>query len=418
MGILADNIGSIFSRTQLEDVLDKNKAGATIRWFCKPFLLHGAALSCSCSLFSITVTGAYFAWGVIRLDGIWKISQLTLAVILLAAMLLLAVPLKMLAREKTEELLVLLSPLLWILTLPLRPVAALMIIIEDKIIGSFRHQDEAEEEDRDEIIAAVTDGKHQGVVEEEEREMIVNIFDLKNSDLSDIMTPRTDICAVAIDTPLDEAIQLSNDKGFSRVPVFEETRDNIKGVFYVKDALNLWGKHPESQPKLSELMRPPYFVPETKNVADLMRELQEKKMHLAVVLDEYGGTAGLVSIEDVVEEIVGEIQDEYDPEEDVLLRKLAAGHFDADARTHVHDMNEALEYKVIPEDEDYETLGGFILDQLGHIPAPRESLVWESVRFSIRSSDERKIGRVRVEVIPHEEAEGEKEQVGPDKTTG
>jgi CBS domain containing-hemolysin-like protein len=128
-----------------------------------------------------------------------------------------------------------------------------------------------------------------------------------------------------------------------------------------------------------------------------LRELQQRKVHIAVVLDEYGGTAGLVTIEDVLEEIVGEIQDEYDPDAHVLLRELGEGTFDVDARLHVHDMNEALGERVLPETDDFETLAGFVLDQLGHVPERDESVEWEGHLFTILQSDERKIKRIRVE---------------------
>ncbi|MFH0910313.1 MAG: hemolysin family protein [Planctomycetota bacterium] len=398
--MLADAVVRLFSRTQLEDLLDEREARPWRRYFCAPFLIHGEALSLSCSILSVCATGAYFGWGLLHAAsdgaGPWTAALLTVPLLLAAAAV------NILARHRTEETLYFLAPLLWLITLPVRPAGALVIRLEERLARVLGRESENETEDREEILAAVTDGEHEGVVKENEREMIVNIFDLKDFDISDIMRPRTDICAVNVEEPLDAAVALALKRGYSRIPVFQETRDNIKGIFYIKDALRYWGGPREKMPSLREIMRPPFFVPETKSVGDLMRELQEKKMHLAIVLDEYGGTAGLVTIEDIIEEIVGEIQDEYDAEEGALLRTLGPGRLEADARVRVHDMNEALDDEILPETGDYETLGGFVLDRLGHVPQPGESLVWKAVRFTVLTANERKIGRVLVET-PWEE---------------
>ncbi|MFW5856996.1 MAG: hemolysin family protein [Planctomycetota bacterium] len=401
--MLADALIFLYSRTQLEDVLDKARTGPGARWFCEPFLTKGASLSHTASILSVLSVGAYVSFGLLRWGGTVPLG--TLLALLGAPLLVGASLVNAIARLHTEETLVALARPLWFLTLPFRPLGALLSWGEARLLALFAGDEEEEdEEDREEIIAAVTDGEHEGVVEEDEREMIVNIFDLKNSDLSDIMTPRTDVCAISIGASVEDAVALALERGFSRIPVYEETRDNIRGIFHVKDALELWGRDSTAYPPLGDILRPPIFVPETKNVGELLRELQERKTHIAVVLDEYGGTAGVVTIEDVVEEIVGEILDEYDTEEDVLLREVGEGIYDVDARTHVHDMNEALGARLLPEDRDYETIGGFILDQLGHIPAPNENLVWSGVQFTIVSSDERKVGRVRVRLLPEQEA--------------
>jgi CBS domain containing-hemolysin-like protein len=361
----------------------------------------------------MAVSIAYFVWGLEAWGrGPEGLPLGTLLAVLGVPFFVLILPAYSLARLRTEEVLIRLVRPLWVLSLPLRPVGHLLATVEDRLERIFHETEEdEEEEDREEIIAAVADGEHEGVVEEGEREMIVNIFDLRNSDLSDIMTPRTDICAIHTDATVEEAVRVALEKGFSRLPVYAETRDNIKGIFHVKDALNRW-QPGEDGGDLAELLRPPIFVPETKKVGEFMRELQEKKMHMAVVLDEYGGTAGLATIEDVVEEIVGEIQDEHDPEEHVLVRPLEEDSFDVDARTHVHDMNEALGEKLLPEDGDFETIGGFILDHLGRIPAAKETFSWDGLAFTVVSSDERKIDRVRVERLLEEE-EDEKAAAAP-----
>lgn len=405
--MLADAAVFLLSRTQLEDVLDKGKAKASIRWFCGPFLRDGESLSICCALLSLISLMAYLLHGTVQWHLVSGYPLGYVIVALCAPLLLITLPLNSFARLRTEEAVVSMVRPLWFLTLPVRPIGTLVMRAERRLNEALSTEDEDDSEEREEIIAAVTDGEHEGVVAEQEREMIVNIFDLKETDVSDIMTPRTDLCSIAIEAAVSEAIDLARERGFSRIPVFEETRDDIKGIFFVKDALDHWQQPADSLPPLRELMRPPIFVPESKSVAELMRELQQKKMHMAIVLDEYGGTAGLVTIEDVVEEIVGEIQDEYDPEETVNLRALESGKFEVESRTHVHDMNEALGRRALPEDEDYETVGGFILNRLGHVPQAREVLTWEDLRFTILSADERRIGHVQIEVLPEEEPDEE-----------
>jgi CBS domain containing-hemolysin-like protein len=393
--MLADILVYLFSRTQLEEVLDEGDAGRITRWLCAPFLQKPRIISQACSLLRILAVSAYLVFGLTTWQDDLALSVLVAA--LLIPLLLAGLGVNALANLRTEETLVTLTRPLWVLTLPLRPVAHVMVSLEDRLGRALNGRSEEDEEDRDDIIAAVTDGEHEGVVEEDEREMIVNIFDLKTADLSDIMTPRTEITALPITTTVQEAVLLASEKGYSRIPVYRDTRDNILGVFHVKDALNHWGLENGELPTLEEILRPAMFVPESKNVTELLKEMQAKKTHIAVVLDEYGGTAGLVTIEDIVEEIVGEIHDEYDPEEVILLRHAGNGVLEAHARTHIHRLNQALGGRILPEDGDYETLGGFLLHQMGHIPSVNEHLAWDGVRFTILSSDERRIGRVRVE---------------------
>ncbi len=406
--MLGDAAVRMFSRTQMEEVLDKRKAGTWRRRLCYPFLHSQDALSLTCSLLAVMAVGLYYGWGLTRWEwqagDAWLIAGLTLP--LLGA----AIVVNILARYRTEEVLHTLVPFLWLLTAPVRPLGLAIVRLEEWIHrAGGRDVEEEETEDREEILAAVTDGEHEGVVAEGEREMIVNIFDLKNFDIRDIMTPRTEICAIEAQESLQAAVALALREGYTRIPVFQDTRDNIKGIFHVKDALDYWRVPTETVPSLKSVMRQPLFVPETKSVADLMTEMQDKKAHIAVVLDEYGGTAGLVTMEDIVEEIVGEIQDEYDMEEGVRLRELGPGRFEMDARTHVHDVNEALGERVLPETEDYETLGGFVLDQLGHVPQPGETFAWEALRFTILAATERRIERIRVEGPSTEE------QVAPER---
>ncbi|MHC4870774.1 MAG: hemolysin family protein [Planctomycetota bacterium] len=403
--IFSDFILRIFSKTQLESLLDEKDAGFLTRFFCRPFVDDEDSASVSSSMLSAFMVGIYFCYGNLKLAD--SFSPMTASAVLLIPIVTAVAFMNILSRLHTESLLISLCRPVWFLSLPFRPFGKLLILIEKKIASVFGDSEEDAEEDREEIIAAVADGEHDGVVEGTEREMIQNIFDLKNFDISDIMTPRTDICAIKISESFNDAIVLASQKGYSRIPVYDENRDDIKGIFYVKDALEYWDIEDKNNPQLKDLIRTPFFVPETKSVGELMQEFLQQKNHLAIVLDEYGGTAGLVTIEDVVEEIVGEIQDEYDSEQNELLETVSENVFIVDARLHVHDMNETLNDKVLPEADDYETVGGFVLDQLGHVPVVDEEFVHEEIKFTVMSADDRKIEKIRVEKIIQEDLDHE-----------
>lgn len=300
----------------------------------------------------------------------------------------------------------------WLMTLPLYPLAWMLLHLTQGLARGLGHRTNMSDEERleereDEVIAAVSDGELDGVVEEDQREMIEGIIELKDFDVADVFTPRTEMISISDENSVTDAIAVSLEKGFSRLPVHHETRDNIIGIFFARDALEFWGQPGESVPKLSELCRKPLFVPETKKVSELLRQMRELHTHMAIVLDEYGGTAGLVTIEDVIEEIVGDINDEYD---DVTMSTEPIRHFDentiiSEASVHVHDINEAFDIDTVPEDDDYETLGGFVLDQLGHIPQAGETFEYEALKLEVLSADQRRVGTVKITFDPNWEEE-------------
>jgi CBS domain containing-hemolysin-like protein len=238
-------------------------------------------------------------------------------------------------------------------------------------------------------------------VEEDAREMIESVLKFRDVSVAEVMTPRTDMVMVEASATLPEAEQLAMEEGYSRLPVFKENRDNIVGVLYVKDLLQPPGAE-EAHITVADIMREPYFIPETKPVVQLLREMRNEKIHIALVLDEYGGTAGLVTIEDILEEIVGEIQDEYDTEALPFLHLIDEHTAELDARVHIDEFNEALDVH-IPESDDYETVGGFLFSSLGRIPKPGETLHHQNILFKVLSADERRIKRLRVEIQPEEE---------------
>jgi CBS domain containing-hemolysin-like protein len=251
-----------------------------------------------------------------------------------------------------------------------------------------------EEAAKAEILQAAEEGAAEGAVGADEVEMIESVMEFGETRVGEIMTPRTDIFALPVETPWQEASGQIVAAGHTRVPVYEGDLDNIIGVLYAKDLLQFVARH--EQVPLRNIMRKPYFVPETKPLDDLLREFKRRKVHIAVVLDEYGGTAGIATIEDLLEEIVGEIADEYDREQPQEMKRLNEKTVEIDARMHIDDLNDALQLS-LPEDEDYDTVAGFIFAQLGYIPQPGEKLDARGARFAVLAADERKITRLRVE---------------------
>ena len=279
----------------------------------------------------------------------------------------------------------------------LYPVVAVMEALDlpvRRLTGAVEAEDENGETAKAEILQAATNGQAEGAVDADEVEMIESVMEFGETHVGEIMTPRTDIIALPVELPLQEASRQIVEAGHSRVPVYEGDLDNIIGVLYARDLLELVGQSDEVP--LRQLMRKPYFVPETKPLDDLLREFKRRKVHIAVVLDEYGGTAGLATIEDLLEEIVGDIADEYDQVEAEQVRQVDERTAEIDARTRIDDLNHAMDLR-LPEDEDYDTVAGFIFSQLGYIPTVGETLDSHSARFTVLDADERRITRLRVE---------------------
>jgi putative hemolysin len=250
------------------------------------------------------------------------------------------------------------------------------------------------------IMTLVDAGEEEGAIEYQEKEMIYSIFQLDETLAREIMVPRIDIIALALDTPLKEARELIIEAGHSRIPVYDESLDHIEGLLYAKDLLEVWQVDQQSA-DLRSLLRPALFVPESKRVSNLLRELQSAKVHLAIVIDEYGGTAGLVTIEDIVEEIVGEIVDEYDHAEEARYQKVAENEFIFDARIDLDDFNHLLGVEL--SDDLGDTLGGFIYGWLGKVPESGEVIQTERLHIEVLSVVDRRIRKVRVKRIPRSE---------------
>ena len=250
------------------------------------------------------------------------------------------------------------------------------------------YSDELEQE----ILHVVTEGELHGAVDEQEKEMIESVIEMADTRVDNIMTPRTQIAALPIESELDRVLDLVRTRGHSRIPVYENTIDTILGVLYVKDLLH---RKPGEAFNLSAVMRKARFIPETKSVRELLREFQERKVHIAIVLDEYGGTAGLVTIEDILEELVGEITDEHDATVPQDLERIDDRTVEVNARMKIPDLNYQLGLS-LPEDQDYETIGGFVFSTLGKIPTVGERCEYDGVAIQVLGAEPRRVTRVRL----------------------
>ncbi|MCK4997929.1 MAG: HlyC/CorC family transporter [Anaerohalosphaera sp.] len=267
------------------------------------------------------------------------------------------------------------------------------------------HPEQAQEEKQEELLSVVEQGKLEGVVDEEEMEMIENVLELSDTTAEEIMTPRTDLVAVNANDSLEKVLETISTAGHSRIPVYEENIDNIIGLVYAKDLLAEIGKD-MARFKLRDKMRKAYFVPETKPLRVLLHEFQNQKLHIAVVLDEYGGTAGVVTIEDILEELVGEIVDEYEETPTEEVKRIDERTIEIDARMYIDDLNEEFDVE-LPEDEDYDTAGGFVFSHLGYIPKAGISFEHEDIRFVILAAEARRIIRLRIEKLNAKEKNGQ-----------
>jgi CBS domain containing-hemolysin-like protein len=235
-------------------------------------------------------------------------------------------------------------------------------------------------------------GRDSEALKDDEREMIRGILELGETPVKAIMVPRTDVVALAADEPFDSIVKMIVRGRHSRIPIYEGSIDNVIGFLHVKDLIPYLARR-ETEVDVKKLLRPILFVPEGKLINDLLRELQQRKEHIAVVVDEYGGMAGIVCLEDIIEEIVGEIQDEYDQEEEEI-KKVSEDTYICDARTLIEDINEQLQLNLPMNGSD--TLGGFVFNLFGKIPEVKESIGYGNVEFTVDLMDGNRIKKVRV----------------------
>ena len=316
---------------------------------------------------------------------------------------------KRMAMQKPEAIAYKVVPVLLVVKKFTSPFVKILSLSTNAVVRLFGFDPNADEESvtEEEIRMMVDVGEEKGVIENLQKEMINNIFEFDDIDVSNIMTHRTDMVAVEDTDTLKDVVELSIEHGYSRIPVYHEDQDNIIGIVYIKDLLKYISSDnfPESDSP-REYMRDAYYVPFSKSCGSLFDEMTEKRVQMAVVVDEYGGTAGIVTLEDLIEAIVGNIQDEYDNEEEEIVEE-SENIFTIDGTAYIEEVNE-LVGDIIPEG-DYDTLGGFLISSLGFLPKneDKNEIQYENLKFTILNVDERRIGKVRVEIEPREEIENE-----------
>ncbi len=305
------------------------------------------------------------------------------------------------AARHTERIAVAIAPCLNALTLILSPLTRALLEMGRVMAAPFGGENRDAAVIEDEIMTLVSAGEEEGIIEEEEKAMIHSIFQLADTLVREVMVPRIDMVGLELDTPIETALDTIIKAGHSRIPVYSESIDHVEGILYAKDMLTLWQKDLHNgfdEHAITELLRPAYFVPEAKKAFDLLTELQQRKVHIAIVVDEYGGTAGMVTIEDLIEEIVGEIQDEYDFNEEAAFEQLGEHEYLCDARIDLDDLNDLLDSHLPTDTSD--TLGGYIFGVLGRVPEINEVFVEDGLEVEVLGVTGRRIRKVRIRRLP------------------
>ena len=346
---------------------------------------------------SIASLAAYITAGFAD-DYTWSKSTLILMEVLIVSVVVLIfgeiLP-KMIAIKYSKEYALKMYTPLKIMMFILSPIAQGFNAITSVVIKiiPFRKEKIFDSEEELKILAEL--GEEEGTLQEEESDMIQSIFDFKEKTVGEIITPRVDIVSLKSDESIDKAMDIIGERQFSKIPIYIDTIDNIKGILYAKDIIPyLMGSRPNVN--LQTLARQPFFVPETKPIDDLMEEFKLRKTSIAIVVDEWGGTEGLVTLEDVVEEVMGEIRDPYDQEESNVL-KQPDGSFIVDGSITIYDLEEETDIE-FPEDRDYDTLGGFILDILTDIPQTGEQVEFNDMVFTVQTVENNRIGKIKIQI--------------------
>lgn len=329
----------------------------------------------------------------------WALYLVKVAALLFLLLMGLAILPWSLSRVAGERYLYRVWPLLAVLQTVSRPTLSIAAVVDTFLhrMAGIREPENGDTSVLTEEISTVLDeGQREGVLESKARTMIHRVMELQQEDTAAVMTPRTDMVCIPAEASLDEARNTMLEAGHSRVPVIGETTDDIVGILYAKDLLQYLDASNGRAAPLRDIVREPLYVPETTSIDKLLERLNRERVHMAIVIDEYSGVSGLVTMEDVLEEIVGEIVDEYDPAEEDGIHEVSPGVVEVEGRVHIDDLNEQFELG-LPEDKDFDTIGGFVFNELGRVPKPNDTFTWDQVRVTILDVDERKIHKLRLE---------------------
>ncbi|MDD6181954.1 MAG: hemolysin family protein [Desulfovibrionaceae bacterium] len=258
--------------------------------------------------------------------------------------------------------------------------------------------------DDDEFLEkAISEARAEGAVEAEEESMLLSILRFNDLQVQDAMTPRTDIDCVSVDSDLPDVARCIAESGHSRIPVYQETRDNIVGIVHARDLLRFLLEPDQQNAPVASIMREPFFVPETKGIRELLQEFRSRKLHIAIALDEYGGTSGLITIEDVLEEIVGDIEDEHDAPRVEDIRTVGENHFELTGRAMLEDLEDL---GIVLESDEVDTIGGYLCMLSGHVPVQGETFTLDGWLFTVEEADAKTIRRIQVTPAPQDGARG------------
>jgi putative hemolysin len=329
---------------------------------------------------------ALISWGPATMALGWFVGLLMLFGLVIA---LIEWGLSRMVRRDAEVWMLRLSVYIQIINILLYPIVSMTIWLSG---DTNDLEDPTSMVTEEELKMLVDAGQQEGILEQEERQMIFSVFQLGDTLTREIMVPRIEMLALDIDTLITDALDALLNSGYSRMPVFEGRVDNIIGILYAKDLLKVWREGNGQMGNVRGLLREPYFVPEAKKVDELLAELQHRRVHMAIVVDEYGGVAGVVTLEDIIEEIFGEIQDEYD-EEDLPYQLVADGDYLFRGRIDLDDFNEIMDTELPPTEAD--TLSGFIYGRLGHVPVSGEHVRVDNLDLIVEKVSNRRIRQVR-----------------------
>ncbi len=297
-------------------------------------------------------------------------------------------------------LMVIFTPIIWILNIICRGIFALLRIDPDADPNQITEK---------ELRVIVSSSEEAGVIETEEKKMITNVVDFGDAISKDVMIPRADMACVDIEASYDELMSLIREEGYSRIPVYKKNKDHIVGILYVKDIFLHIEKYGSDDIKIEKLMRRPVFVYEYQKTAKIFADMKQSGTSICIVLDEYGTASGLITMEDLIEEIVGEIRDEYDESENEIIRKLEDGSYDVEGSIRIDDLNDAIGTTL--SSENYDTLGGYIIELLDRLPETGDEAEDDKVKLKVLSASKNRVERVKVDIIqkPDEESDDKPE---------
>lgn len=410
-GFLAASESALLSapKSSIKNLVDKgNKAAKIIQDFQKNPELIIATTNVG---FIISLIAASFLTGLMALSDFApflstfdvnilqeysNIISIAIGVILLASATIMfseLIPKSLALKFPTPTAIAIAYPFLWLSKI-LKPIVLVLRGLSNLILYQFKDKTSFSEArvSEEEFKLLLEEGRKTGTIDKTEQELITSIFEFTDTTAKEVMIPRTDVIAVNIETKREKLINIVLEEGYSRLPVYSGSIDNILGIVYTKDLISLL-EHRDII-LLYDILRPAYFIPETKKISQLMRELQQNKIHMAIVIDEFGGTEGIITMEDILEEIVGEIQDEYD-EEIKEVESTGDGSFFVNARINIAEFNEKFKID-IPESNEYDTISGFLHKVTGRIPELNEEINYQDLHFTIVKKSQRRIRLVKV----------------------